>query len=459
MKVIVCGAGQVGINIARQLAAEGNDVTILDQSEERIRSIADTLDVQTLVGHAADPDALEIAGAKDADMLIAVTFADEVNMVACQVAHSLFNVPTKIARIRRQSFLKAHWGDLYGRNQMPIDVIISPESKVATAIMRRLETPGAFDMVPFADGRIRALGIRLEADCPVLATPLKELTELFPGLSARVVGLIRDDEAMAADADVELQAGDEIYVVADRNHVERTLAAFGHEETEARRIVIVGAGNVGLFLAHDLEAQYANARIKVIEIDREQAEIASDQLKKTVVLNGDALQQEILTEANVQDAEVLIAVANHDEVNILSSLLAKRAGCRRVIALVNNPSYSTLVTSLGVDVVVDPREMTVSTILQHVRRGRVRELHSLRDGAAEIIEADALETSNLVGKAVRDIELPKSVIFGAIARGTDEVIIPTGDTVIQAKDRIVVFCLAADVRHVEQIFSVHLEFF
>lgn len=459
MKVIVCGAGQVGLNIARQLATEGNDVTILDQSEETIRAVSDTLDVQALVGHGADPDALERAGAKDADMIIAVTFADEVNMVACQVAHSIFNVPTKIARVRRQSFQSARWGDLYGRDQMPIDVIISPESEVAGAIMRRLEVPGAFDMVPFADGRIRAVGIRLEPDCPVLATPLKELTELFPGLSARVVGLVRKDKAISADGDVELQEGDEIYVVADRNHIERTLAAFGHEESEAHRIIIVGAGNVGLFLAHDLEAQYSNARIKVIDIDRDRAEFVSDQLKKTIVLNGDALQQEILTEANVQDSEVLIAVANDDKVNILSALLAKRAGCRRVIALVNDPGYSALVTSLGVDVVVDPREMTVSTILQHVRRGRVRQLHSLRDGTAEIIEADALETSNLIGKAVKEIELPKGVIFGAIARGIDEVIIPTGETIIQAKDRIVVFSLAGDVRHVEQMFSVHLEFF
>jgi trk system potassium uptake protein TrkA len=458
MKVIVCGAGQVGFNIAKQLAAENNDVTVIDQSPELIQKIGDSLDVQAMVGHASHPDVLERAGTADADMIIAVTFADEVNMVACQVAHSIFNVPTKIARVRTQSYLEPIWRDLFTRDNMPIDVIISPEIEVARAITRRLEVPGAFDVMPFGDGKVRLVGVRLAEDCPVIDTPLRQLTELFPDLNIRVVGVTRGATTIAPDGDDQMLANDEVYFVTAADHVERALAVFGHEEKEARRIVIVGGGNIGLFLAKEIETNYPDVRVRLIERDLRRAEEIVDELGHTVVLHGDALDQDILREANIRETETIVAVTNDDKVNILASLLAKSEGCQRAMMLVNNSSYGSLVTSLGVDVFVDPRATTVSTILQHVRRGRIRGLHSIGDGAAEVIEADALETSSLVGTPLRDIKFPAGIIVGAIVRG-DEVIIPRGDAVVRQDDRVIIFALAEMVKKVEKMFSVRLEYY
>ena len=458
MKVVVCGAGQVGYNIARHLAGENNDVTVIDQHPDLVRKISDSLDVKGLVGSASHPDMLERAGAADADMVVAVTFADEVNMVACQVCHSLFNVPTKIARVRHQSYLKPMWRDLFSRANMPIDVIISPEIEVARAVVRRLQVPGANDMIPFAGGRVRVLGVHCTDDCPIIRTPLRQLTELFPDLNIFVVGVIRDDELIVATGTVEMQPGDDVYFVTDVEHMERALAAFGHEEKEARRIIIVGGGNIGLFLARELEENHPGVNLKIIEIDTARAETAADQLSRSVVLNGDALDRDILEEANVAATETIVTVSNDDEVNVLSALLAKRHGARRAVALINNQSYGPLVSSLGIDVVVNPRDVTVSTILQHVRRGRVRAVHSIREGLAELIEAEALETSPLVGAPLREAKLPAGVVVGAIVRG-DEVIMPRGDTVIRAKDRVIIFSTAGQAKKVEKLFSVRLEFF
>jgi len=458
VKVVVCGAGQVGYNIARHLAGENNDVTVIDQHPDLVRKISDSLDVKGLVGSASHPDMLERAGAADADMVVAVTFADEVNMVACQVCHSLFNVPTKIARVRHQSYLKPMWRDLFSRANMPIDVIISPEIEVARAVVRRLQVPGANDMIPFAGGRVRVLGVHCTDDCPIIRTPLRQLTELFPDLNIFVVGVIRDDELIVATGTVEMQPGDDVYFVTDVEHMERALAAFGHEEKEARRIIIVGGGNIGLFLARELEENHHGVNLKIIEIDTARAETAADQLSRSVVLNGDALDRDILEEANVAATETIVTVSNDDEVNVLSALLAKRHGARRAVALINNQSYGPLVSSLGIDVVVNPRDVTVSTILQHVRRGRVRAVHSIREGLAELIEAEALETSPLVGAPLREAKLPAGVVVGAIVRG-DEVIMPRGDTVIRAKDRVIIFSTAGQAKKVEKLFSVRLEFF
>jgi len=458
MKVIICGAGQVGFNIARHLAGENNDVTVIDQSPDLIRKISDQLNVQAIVGHASRPDVLERAGAGSADMIVAVTFADEVNMVACQVAHSLFNVPTKIARVRAQGYLQPIWRDLFSREHMPIDVIISPEIEIARAVTRRLQVPGAIDMIPFADDRIRVIAVRIEDGCPISDTPLRQLTELFPDLHIRVMGIIRDGTVVVPGGDDEMAIGDEVYFAVETPHLARAMAAFGHEEKEARRVIIVGGGNIGLFLAEALEAEHPNVSPKLIELDTKRAQFVAEQLTRTVVLNGDALDRELLEEANVQATETVIAVANDDEVNILASLLAKRYGCTRAVTLINNASYAPLITSLGIDVVVNPRAITVSRILEHVRRGRIRSVHSLPDGLAEVIEAEALETSPLVGSPLREIDLPPGMIVGAIARG-EEVIIPRGETVIQAHDRIVMFTVADTVKKVEKMFAVRLEFF
>ena len=458
MKVIICGAGQVGFHIARHLAAESNDVTVIDQSAELIRRVSDSLDVQAMVGHASHPDILEKAGARDADMIIAVTYADEVNMVACQVAHSLFDVPTKIARVRAQSYLQPIWADMFSRAHMPIDVIISPEIEVARAVSRRLEVPGASDMVSFADDKVRVIGVRIDADCPIINTQLRQLTELFPGMSIRVLGIFRGGKAITPTGDDQMVPGDEVYFAADRGHVKRAMAAFGHEEREARRLIVLGGGNIGLFLAKQFEEHHHGVSVKIIEANPARAEVVADELSRTVVLRGDALDSDILREANVQATETIVAVTNDDQVNVLASLLAKRHGCQRAVALINNASYGPLVISLGVDVVVNPRAITVSTILQHIRRGRIRQVHSVLDGAAEVIEGEALETSTLVGTPLNEIRLPAGIIVGAILRD-GEVMIPRGDTAVTAGDRVVVFAAAGMVKKVEQMFSVRLEFF
>lgn len=458
MKVVICGAGQVGSTIARHLAAEDNDVIVIDQSPELVAKITDSADVQGVVGFASHPEVLERAGAEDADMLIAVTRADEVNMVACQIAHSLFDVPTRIARVRHESYLQPIWADLFSRDNLPIDVVISPEIEIARSIARRLQAPGAFEMIPLVDGKVRLIGVRCTEECPLINTPLHQLTTLFPDLNIVIVGIVRDSGPIVPGRDDQMLPGDGVFFVVDSDHVSRVMAAFGHEEPEARRIIIIGAGNVGLHLARGIEDEHPAAKVKLIEIDKECAEHASEILSHTTVINGSALDPEILAEANVAAAETVVAVTNEDEVNILTSLLAKRHGCSRAMTLVNNPILGPLIANLGIDVVVSTRIITVSTILQHVRRGRIRSVHSLGEGFGEIVEADALETSPLVGAPIREIDLPDGVIIGALMRD-DEVVIPRGDTVIKVGDRIVLFAATAAVKKVEKMFAVRLEYF
>ncbi|MDA1307970.1 MAG: Trk system potassium transporter TrkA [Proteobacteria bacterium] len=458
MKVVICGAGQVGTSIAQHLASENNDVTVIDQDASLVQRISETLDVRSIQGLASQPNILEQAGAKDADMLIAVTFSDEVNMVACQVGHSLFNIPTKIARVRQQEYLKPIWGDLYSRDNMPIDVIISPEREVARAIGRQLQVPGAFDVVPMADGLIRVVGVRCDEDCPIINTPMRQLTQLFPDLNIVIVGIIRNDKGIVPKSDDQMLAGDQVYFICDIAHLSRAMASFGYEEEEGRSVIIAGGGNIGLTLAEEIELEHAGVRAKVIEFDKERAKYVAQTLDHTMVLNGDILDLEILEEANVSETETFVAVSNDDEVNIIGSLLAKRAGAKRTVALINKHSYAPLVTTLGIDAVINPRVITVSSILQHVRRGRIRGIYSVREDFGEVIEAEALETSPLVGKPLRDAKLPPGVIIGAILRG-ETVIVPRGATVINAHDRVVLFATYEAVKKVEKLFAVRLDFF
>ncbi len=458
MRVVICGAGQVGFGIAEQLAAEENDVSVIDTSPELIQAIRDTLDVLGLVGHGAHPDVLLQAGIEQADMLIAVTLYDEVNMVACQVAHSLFNVPTKIARIRSQSYLQPHWADLFSTEHLPIDVIISPEVEVGEMVLRRLAAPGASDFVRFANGEVVVIGIEIEDNCPVVDTPLSQLTELFPDLKAVVVGVFREGRLFVPRSSDSMLVGDRVYVVCAAGQVRRTLGIFGHEEQEAHRVVISGGGNIGLYVARSLEARGTRSKVKMIEASRERAIRVADQLRRTVVLHGSSLDQEILREADVQDADTMVALTNDDEVNILTCLMAKRLGCRSSMALLNNRSYPALVGTLGVDATVNPRGVTISKILQHVRRGRIRGVHTIENGLAEVIEGDALETSPLVGRPLRDLDLPDGIRVGAVYRD-EQVLIPNGSLQILPKDRVVIFATAERVRQVEQMFRVSLEFF
>lgn len=458
MRVVICGAGQVGYGIAERLAAEQNDVSVIDTSPQLIQVLRDTLDVRGFVGHGAYPDSLSQAGIEQADMLIAVTLYDEVNMVACQVAHSLFNVPTKIARIRAQNYLKPHWSDLFSSNHLPIDVIISPEVEVGEMVLRRLQLPGAVDSVLFADDEVTVVGIECLEDCPVVDTPLSQLTELFPDLQAVVVGVVREGSLFVPRSADAMLVGDLVYVVSHRDQVRRTLGIFGHNEQEAQRVVIAGGGNIGFFVASTLEARGSKAKIKIIESSRDRAVLIADQLKRTVVLNGSALDQEILREADIQETDTLVSLTNDDQVNILACVMAKQLGCRRNMALINNRSYPSFTRSLGIDATVNPRSVTVSKILQHVRRGRIRGVHTIENGLAEVIEAEALETSPLVGKPLREIELSDGIRIGAIYRD-GKVIVPDGDTQISAKDRVIIFAMAERVRQVEQMFRVSLDFF
>ncbi len=458
MRVIICGAGQVGWQIARHLSSERNDVTVVDNNHELVRRITDTLDVQGIAGHASYPDVLESAGAADADMVIAATHSDEVNMVTCQVAHSVFDIPRKIARLRAQSYLTAIYSDLYRRDHMPIDVVISPEREVAEAALRRLSAPAAFDTELFAEDRAQLLGIQLDDDCPVLNTPLRQLTDLFSTLWAIVVGVRRNGRLFAPDAGDQLFAGDQIYVMASIEDVNRTFEIFGKDVKRQERVVIVGGGNVGLAVASALEGRAERLRAKIIEKNRACAEHAADALERTIVLNGDGLNMELLAEAGVDRTDALLAVTDDDKTNLLASVRAKQAGCPMTIALVNDPTLIPLLEPLEIDAYINPRGTTVSSILRHVRHGRVRGVYSIGDAEAEVIEAQILSTSPLSGKTIRDIEFPEGVLVGAVMKG-EELVKPSGSTRIEEGDVIVVFAMADDVPEVERLFQVSIDFF
>ena len=458
MKVIICGAGRVGHGIAERLAEEGNDVSVIDTSASLVSAITETLDVSGIVGHGAHPDVLAKAGADQADMIIAVTLFDEVNMVACQVAHSLFNVPTRIARIRAQSYLAPEYSDLFSRDNMPIDVTISPEVEVGKMVPRRISFPGATDVVRFADDRIVMVAIECMEDCPVVNTPLLQLSELFPDLVATVTGIYRDGRLSVPHSTDQLQTGDLAYVVCDKEHVRRTLALFGHEEQEAARIVIAGGGNIGFFVAKAIEDYQPKTRVKIIESDRDRAVMIADKLRNAVVLHGSALDQKMLLQADIQDADLVVALTNNDQINILGSVMAKKLGCKQNLVLINEPTYQEFTKSLGIDAHINPRAVTISGILQHVRKGRIRSVYAVQRGSAEVIEAEALETSPLVGKPFRELELPEGIRIGAIYRDKT-VIRPDGATRIKAKDRVVLFAAADAVRHVEQLVRVSIQYF
>ena len=457
MRVIVCGAGRVGVGIARRLSRENNDVTVVDQSKQLIRKVAERLDVRGVVGNGAYPETLEEAGAREADMIIAVTYSDEVNMVSCQIAHSLFNVPTKIARVRAQAYLDPRYSDLFTRNHMPIDVIISPEREVSEAIMQRMTTPGAFELKSFVDGRVWAVGVKLREDCAIINTPLRQVAELFPDLKITIVAIKRGEKMWRAHADDQLEPEDQIYFIADRNDVTRALEIMGEVARQARRVIIVGGGNIGLFVAKGLE-KLGNMKIRLIEQDRKRAETIAEDLERTIVLEGDGLDRAILREAGVSEAETVVAVTDNDQVNILTSVVAKREGARRSMALINDQDYGPVSEAVGIDRFVDPRATTISTILQHIRRGRIKGVYSISDGAAELVDAVALETSPLVNKPLRDAPLPEGVMIGAVYRD-GEVLMPSGDTVINAGDRIVLISMRENVKDVEQMFRVSIEYF
>ncbi|MTH77185.1 Trk system potassium transporter TrkA [Paracoccus aestuariivivens] len=458
MKIIICGAGQVGWHIARHLAGERNDVTIIDTNAELIRRATDALDVQGVTGFASHPDVLDRAGARDADLIIAATYSDEVNMVTCQVAHSVFQVPRKIARLRSSAYLDAIYSDLYRTDHLPIDVVISPEREVARAALQRLSAPSTFDAETFLNGRVHLLGIALDPDSPVLNTPLRQLDEMFSSLSAIVAGVRRGGKLFAPEPGDQLFDGDQIYVFTLSQDVPRTLEIFGKPAARQESVVIIGAGNVGLEVAKALEASPERVRVKVIERDRSRAEDAADALSRTIVLNGDGLAAELLEEAAVPRADAVLAVTDDDKTNILAAVRAKQAGAKLVISLVNDPTLMSLMDTLEIDAFINPRASTVSTILRHIRHGRVRDIYSIGDAEAEVIEAQVLSTSPIAGRPIRDIDFPEGALLGAVLK-RDRVVKPTGDLRIEEGDIIIIFALAKDVPEVERLLQVSIDFF
>ena len=458
MKVIICGAGQVGWQIARHLSGEKNDVTVVDNNADLVRRATDTLDVQGVAGFASYPDVLERAGARDADMIIAATHSDEVNMVTCQVAHSVFSIPRKIARLRAQSYLDAMYGDLFNTKNLAIDVVISPEREVAEAALQRLAAPAAFDTESFMGGKAQLLGIALDEECPVLNTPLRQLSDLFSTLRAIVVGIRREDRLFAPEPDDQLFAEDQIYVFSHTEDVNRTLEIFGKKTKKQERIVIVGGGNVGLAVAHALETRTDRVRVKIIELDRQCAERAADTLQRTIVLNGDGMDIDILMEANIDRADAVLVVTDDDKTNMLVAVRAKSAGCPMAIALVNDPTLVPLMGPLDIDAYINPRATTVSSILRHVRHGKVRAIYSIGDAEAEVIEAQVLSTSPLAGRLIREIEFPEGVLVGAVMRA-EAVLKPTGSLRINEGDVIALFAMAKDVPEVERLLQVSIDFF
>ena len=458
MKVIICGAGQVGWQIARHLSGEKNDVTVVDVNADLVRRATETLDVQGVTGFASYPDVLERAGARDADMIIAATYSDEVNMVTCQVAHSIFGVQRKIARLRSRSYLDAHYSDLYRRDHLPIDVVISPEREVAEAALQRLAAPATFDTESFMNGRAQLMGIALEEDCPVLNTPLRQLNDLFPTLRAIVVGVRREGRLFAPDADDQLFATDMIYLFTHSEDVTRALEIFGKTTKKQERIVIIGGGNVGLAVAMALEQRTDRIRAKIIEKDRARAEIAADSLSRTIVLNGDGMDMDLLMEAAIDRADAVLAVTDDDKTNLLVAVRAKQAGCPMAIALVNDPTLAPLMGPLDIDAYINPRATTVSSILRHIRHGKVRAVYSLGDSEAEMIEAQVLSTSPLAGRLVREIEFPEGVLVGGVMKG-ERMMKPTGDLRLDTGDVIAIFSMAKDVREVERLLQVSIDFF
>ena len=458
MKVIICGAGQVGWQIARHLSGERNDVTVVDSNPDLVRRATDTLDVQGIAGFASYPDVLDKAGARDADMIIAATYSDEVNMVTCQVAHSIFAIPRKIARLRSQSYLTAIYSDLYRRDHLPIDVVISPEKEVAEAALQRLSAPAAFDTERFLEGGAQLLGLTIDADCPIINTPLRQLSDLFSTLRSVVVSVRREGTLFAPEPRDQIFAGDACYVLVHADDIQRTLEIFGKAQRKQERIVVLGGGNVGLAVARALESRAERIRAKVIEKDRVAAERAADALERTIVLHGDALDTALLREAGISRADAVLCVTDDEKTNLLAAVRAKAEGCPMAIALINDPTLVPLMEPMGVDAHINPRATTVSSILRHIRHGRVRSVYSIGDAEAEVIEAEVLSTSSIAGRMIREIEFPEGVLVGAVMKD-GEVIKITGELRIEEGDRIVMFALAKDVPEVERLLQVSIDFF
>ncbi len=460
MNIIICGAGRVGFTIAKLLSEQGHSITVIDQSSEDIQKINDSLDVKAIVGKATYPSILEKANATETDMIIAVTRNDEINMLICQIAFSIFKIPKKIARIRSQDYLNPRFTRVYNKENLPIDVIISPELEIAKSIQRKLEAPGALDNVPFADNQIRLLEILIKNDCKSININFNELTKKNPKLEANIVGISRDDKFFIPKKTDSVKENDKIYVIINSSQMKETLEAFGHNEKISKKILIIGGGNIGYNLAKNLEETLESVRVKIVEKNKERAEFLATQLNNTIVINGNALDEEVLIEANLNESETVLALTNDDEDNLMVSVLVekfakdqKEIDEKRTMALINKPNYSLLQSSLKIDDLIDPRMNTVSSILKHVHKGTIENAYTISNGEYEVIEAEIIESSELLSKELKNLNLPEEIRVGAVLRDK-KVIIPRSAFTFKKDDRVVFIAKKDSISFVENIFRL-----
>ncbi len=457
MKILILGAGQVGGTLAENLANEEFDITLVDNDPDRLKELSDRLDIQTIEGWAAHPDVLRQAGSDDADIVVAVTSSDEVNMIACQVCYSLFRTPTKIARVRSQSYLDRE--GFFSREHMPIDVLINPEQVVTDHINELLKHPGALQVLDFADGRVQLVAMRAYYDGPLVGQALKTLRQHMPRAETRVAAIFRRGRAIIPEGDTVIEVDDEVFFLAAREHIDQVMSELRKVERPFKRVMIAGGGNVGANLAETIEDNHA---VKLLEYNPRRAKYLADRLMTTVVLQGDATDRDLLLEENIEQCDAFCALTNDDEVNIMSALLAKRLGVRQVIALISKPAYVDLMQGGDIDIAVSPQQATTSSLLSHVRRADVTKVHSLRRGAAEAMEAVAHgdeKSSRVVGRRINEIDLPTGTTIGAVVRGNN-VMIGDDDVEIESGDHVILFLAdKKQVRAVERLFQVGLAFF
>ncbi|PPR49185.1 MAG: Trk system potassium uptake protein TrkA [Alphaproteobacteria bacterium MarineAlpha5_Bin5] len=453
MKTIICGSGDVGYSIANKLSKENFEVTVVDETSDKLTKISENLDVKVISGLPSLPSVLMKAGAKDCEILIAVTKSDETNMIACQIGHSLFDIPKKIARIRQQDYLQGEWQNLYTKNNLPIDAIISPEQEVAQALHRRIISPGTIDMVELSEKKLKLIGFKCESNCNHLGLTVRELSAKFPDYLANILFIFRGDKKFVVNSTTKIQSNDLIYMVVETENLSDVLEEFGHKEIQAKKIVIIGGGNIGFSLAELIEKSNTDISTELIEFDKTRAEFLASNLQQVTVTNGDGLDNQILEEVNISEAGYCVAVTEDDEVNVLSSLLAKRAGADQSMAIINNSSYTSLLSNIGIDITIDPKIITISKILEKVRGGRIRSDYSIGDGFGEVIEAEIQSKSPICNKNLNEIDLPKGIRIGSIFRN-EKIIIPNSKTIFHENDDIVFFAETKCIKKLEELLSI-----
>ena len=454
MNIIICGAGRVGFTIAKLLSDQNHSITVIDQSSEDIQKINETLDVKAIVGKATSPSVLDKANTNDADMIIAVTRNDEINMLICQIAYSIFKVPKKIARIRSHEYLDPKFSSLFNKENLPIDYVISPEIEIAKSIQRKLEAPGALDNVPFAENKIRLLEILIDEKCPIFEIKLNDLTKKFPKLNAYILGVVRDEKFKILKKNDSLKHNDKAYVMVNSNKLQETLEVFGHNEKISNKILIIGGGNIGFNLAKNIEQTFEDTRVKIIEKDKNRAELIANELNNSIVINGNGLDEDVLNEANLEDVETVLALTNDDEDNLMVSVMVEKLSKdKRTMALINKPNYSLLQSSLKIDDLIDPRMNTVSSILKHVHKGTIENAYTILNGEYEVIEAEIIESSELINKELKNSDLPDEIRIGSIIRD-NKIILPSSSYIFKKNDTVILLAKKDQLPVVENMFRI-----